>query len=347
MTDQPHDHNESAPGAERSAPTGAPLPSKDTLDRLAGLAETGEALLHLLVVNKRREANWQTFKRFAIVTGIVAGLLAYAIFYGRLLGFQTDPISDSVAIVPIRGAIASGLDASAENVVPIIQRACESKRVNTIVLEISSPGGSPSEAERIIEAVNACRRGNPDQEVAGKPVIALIDSVGASAAYMIAMNTDEVYAGRYSLVGSIGAIMRYTDFSTLAQEHGVIERTWRSAPLKGGPSMLTPPSEEDDRVTAEMVKAVADQFVADVLTAREGKLHIDTELLASGRVWTAPEAHAYGLIDDIATLESLSATRFAGKKIHRYKTKPTMLEQMGVHHMVRQVMADMATTRIE
>lgn len=342
-TDTPNDPTRSAGQPDASSLS----PTQQTLDRLAGLAETGEALLHMLVVNKRREANWQTFKRFAIVTGIVAGLLAYAIFYGRLLGFQTDPISDSVAIVPIRGAIASGLDASAENVVPIIERACESARVNTIVLEIASPGGSPSEAERIIEAVNACRRGNPEQEVAGKPVIALIDSVGASAAYMIAMNTDEIYAGRYSLVGSIGAIMRYTDISALAKEHGVIERTWRSAELKGGPSMLTPPTPEDDRVMDEMVKAIADQFVEDVLAARAGKLHIDTELLASGRVWTAPEAHQYGLIDDIATLESLSATKFAGKKIHRYKTKPTMLEQMGVHAIVRQVVADMASPRIE
>ena len=336
------------PNSDSQAPSQAPrTPTQETLDRLAGLAETGEALLHLLVVNKRREANWQTFKRFAIVTGITAGLLAYAIFYGRLLGFQTDPISDSVAVVPIRGAIAPGLDASAERVVPILERACESTRVNTIVLDISSPGGSPSEAERIIEAINACRRGNPEKEIAGKPVIALIDSIGASAAYMIAMNTDEVLANRYALVGSIGAIMRYTDFSALAREHGVIERTWRSAPLQGGPSMLTPPSEEDDRVTAEMVKAVADQFVADVQAARGDKLQIDLALLGSGRVWTAPEAQQYGLIDNIATIESLSATKFAGMKVHRYKTKPTMLEQMGVHSMFRQILADMSAPQIE
>jgi protease-4 len=347
MTDMPSTPPKDTP--PKDTPSSGPNPTltQETLDRLSGLAETGESLLHLFVLNKRREANWQTFKRAAIVTAVIVGVLAYAIFYGRLLGFQTDPVRDAVAVIPIRGPIAAGLDASAENIVPIIERACSSSRVNTIVLEIASPGGSPSEAERIIEAVNACRRGKPDQDVAGKPVIALIDSIGASAAYMIAMNTDEVLAGRYSLVGSIGAIMRYTDLSALANEHGIIERTWRSAPLKGGPSMLTPPSEEDDRVTSEMVKAVADQFVADVQAARSGKLTIATEQLASGRVWTATEAQAFGLVDNIATLEGLVATRFAGQKIHRYTTKPTFLQQLGMEAMVRQVMAEMATPQIQ
>ena len=337
----------------QSSDTNTP-PSRDDgpisprlMDRIEDLVTTGESLVNVLVLAKRREASWQTVKRWAIGTGVLAFVLGYAIFYGRLLGFQTDPISDSVAIVPIRGAIAAGLDASAENVVPIIERACASPRVSTVVLEIASPGGSPSEAERIIEAVRACRAGNPAEDIPGKPVLALIDSVGASAAYMIAMNADSIYAGRYTLVGSIGAIVRYTDVSSLAREHGIVERTYRSAPLKGGPSMLSPPSEEDDKVTIEMVETIADLFVADVKAARGKKLHIDDDLLASGRIWTAIEAQQYGLIDGLATLESLRATDFAGKRIHRYQTKPTILEQMGLHATVRQAVADMAGPRIE
>ena len=55
---------------------------------------------------------------------------------------------------------------------------------------IDSPGGAPLEAERISFVIERLRQEHE------KPVYAVIQNVGASAAYMIAVQADKVYAGR-------------------------------------------------------------------------------------------------------------------------------------------------------
>jgi ClpP class serine protease len=96
-----------------------------------------------------------------------------------------------------------------------------------------------------------------------------------------------------------------------------------------------------------MVEALADQFVADVQAARAGKLTIARDQLANGRLWTAAEAQTFGLVDDIATLEGLAATRFAGQRIHRYTPQPTLLQQLGMESMARQAMAEIAIPQVQ
>jgi protease-4 len=70
-----------------------------------------------------------------------------------------------------------------------------------------------------------------------KPIYAAIQNVGASAAYMIAMNTDRIYAGRYSLVGSIGAVMSSWDVHKALNKFDIHQDVYASGQLK---SMLNP-----------------------------------------------------------------------------------------------------------
>lgn len=309
---------------------------------LVELASSVTQLAEVVLAGKRRENNWLVFKRTAITVTVIGIILAYVLFYARLLGFQTDPIQDAVAVVPVHGPIATGAEASADQVVPVLKRACGSSRVHTVIVEINSPGGLPSESDRIISAINACKKGDPENDIAPKPVIALIDGIGASAGYMIAMHADEVIAGRYSLVGSIGAISRGLDISNFVTEHGVVERVYRSAPLKGGTSMYSAPSPEQEAENQRLVADMADIFFKEVLASRESKLKIDQETLFSGRVWTSQQALDYGLIDQLATLEDLENERFAGLKVHRYSAKPTVLDQMGVTQAIRQAYLEAA-----
>jgi len=300
--------------------------------------ESVQGLVEVHVSAKRRDANWQVIKRAFIGTVVLGVLCLYVVFYARALGFQTDPIARSVALVPIEGVIAPGLDASAENIVPIIERACAAAHVDSLVLDINSGGGSPSEAERIIAAVKQCRSGDSDKP--GKKVYALINGVGASAAYMIAMSADEIFAGRYSIVGSIGAIMRMNDASEMAHRLGIRELTYRSAPLKGGPSMLSGSTPADDAAANDLVVSMGRQFLSEVQKARGPALKLPEDEVFSGRVWTADQALSAGLIDEIAVLEELKESRFSGKKMHRYETKPSLVESMGLAQLVYQVMAD-------
>jgi protease-4 len=189
-------------------PTSDPTPSSSHDQAPAWVAEliktmqpiSDLAAMHAL--GKRRDNNWRAMVRLFTATIVLVMVGVWVLFQSRAWGLQSDPLQRSVAIIPVEGPIAPGLNASAERLVGLIERACKADSVESLLLQINSPGGSPSEAERVMAAVQTCRAKTDSHEP--KRVVAMIDGLGASAAYMIAMSTDEIVAGRYSIVGSIG-----------------------------------------------------------------------------------------------------------------------------------------------
>lgn len=314
-------------------------------EQFANTMEGVQDLLATNIVAKRADARWARLRRLFIGTIVLVVAVFYTVFYSRAFGWQTDPLTKSTALISVNGAIAPGLEASADKLVPIIRRACAATHVSEVVLEINSPGGSPSESERVISAIEACRKGTDDQPA--KPVYSVINGVGASAAYMIAMHTDKVFAGRYSIVGSIGAIMRFNDLSGLAERVGVKEVTWRSAPLKGGPGMFSAPTEGDAQLYTGIVVDMAKTFLEEVKSARKGLITLPDDELGSGKIWTAADAKRFGLIDDVAVLEDLQQTLLKDRKLHRYETKESLAESIGLRAMVAQVLADFAAPQVQ
>ena len=313
--------------SEDQTPYQDPTPSQD---RLAQGAESIATATHAIVSYfKAREAReqkaqtWKSLSRGVFAVILISFFAFWLIFYGRMFGVNINPARADVAIIPVSGPIASRGDASAEVVVPMIESACSSMSVATVVLEINSPGGSPSEAERIVDAIEACRAEH------GKQIVALIDQLGASAGYMIAIRADRIIAGRYTLVGSIGAIMRYIDASEAASRLGLREQIFKSGTLKGGPTNLSGGDEALDAVNQEMVVELGRTFLEDVFEHREESLNVDREYLFSGRIWAGEEALKIGLIDEIGTFESLSAGEWKELRVQRYKAKSGVARGMG------------------
>lgn len=273
--------------------------------------------------NERRKGTWFVVKCTFGAMILLSIVLLNFNNARRMIGANSDPARDSVALINITGGIGTGGQADAASVVPLIEQACRAERVTELVLLIDSPGGSPTDADRIVSSMKVCRE-------AKKPVTAVIGSLGASAAYMVAMHTDRVYASRYSLVGSIGAITRYVDASGLAERVGLTEQVFKSGDLKGGPSNLSVTSSEDAALMKELVDKVADDFYRQLQLARGAKLTGDRKQLLSGRTWTAPDAMDLGLIDEIAVLEDLKLSRFKGKRIFQYRAKPSFMSDIGI-----------------
>lgn len=290
------------------------------------LARVADAIVAYVRGREEREAKantWKSLSRGVLGLVVISFLVFYVFFYGRMFGVNLNASRAAIAVIPVHGPIAASGDASAEVVVPMIQKACASRSVQTLVIEINSPGGSPSESERIIDSIKACQAEHK------KPVIALIDQIGASAGYMIAVNTDRIVAGRYTIVGSIGAIMRYIDASEAATKLGLHEEIFKSGPLKGGPTNLSGGDEALDAVNQEMVEKLGRTFLEDVYQHRNGRLTVDKEELFSGRIWTAEESLKLGLIDEIGTLESLSAGEWKDLRVQRYVVKSGVARSMG------------------
>ena len=188
-----------------SAPDAIP-PSRDVM--LLRALEAFEDLADRFIDRELQNQRWQLLRRSALSVLVLGVLAMWVALYAPIFGIRLGPKVAGVAVVPIAGEIGGRGGVSADLLVPQIQAACRSARMEAVILRISSPVGSPSEAERIGQALDACR-----SQDTSKPVIAVIEGMGASAAYMVAMQADEVVANRYALVGSIGAVMRTFDAS--------------------------------------------------------------------------------------------------------------------------------------
>jgi len=262
------------------------------------------------VRDRRRERRWSTFRR-ALTTAFVVGSLGLSSYAtlaitGSLPLFSgsdvTAAANDTVALVNVKGPIsADNPQGSAEAIIPALRRAFADSRINVVVLRIDSPGGSPVESERINSELERLRKQT------SKQVEAVIDNIGASAAFMIAVHADRITAGRYSLVGSVGAIMHLWDASALAEKIGVFQQTYASGALKDFGNPTRTPSPAELAKGQALVGGLGAIFGEEVIAARGNRLHMERAALTTGEAWSGVEAQRLGLVDDLGTVESVLA----------------------------------------
>ncbi|MCD9046845.1 S49 family peptidase [Luteimonas sp. MHLX1A] len=291
--------------------------ARDTRTFLDGLASH-------LVEKEQSERRWRTIKRASFLLVAVGVVAMWVLLYAPLLGWSRGPSTQVVAVIPIEGVIGSGQSGSADRVVPLIRRACESKLTTAVVMRIDSPGGSPADADEIGSALAACRA-----DGRAVPVLAVVDGLGASAAYLIAAHADEVFASRYALVGSLGAVMRNLDAATLAERLGLRERVYTSGPLKSGNSPWSVNTPEQDALNQALVEDMGQIFATQVRELRAGKLGDDPALF-TGRVWTADAALGLGLVDGISSFEDLRSSRFDDLPTYEYRSRASFHDRIGL-----------------
>lgn len=250
----------------------------------------------LLAAKERRSVHrWNLALKAVLIIGPLAGA---AMYFATATGFSFGPFGDVIGVVEIKGEIKDGALASADKIVPALEAAFKNSRVKQVVLKIDSPGGAPVEAERIISAIVSFKQKYP------KPVTAVIGNLGASAAYMAAMHADRIVAGKYSLVGSIGAILAPWRLDKAIGQLKVSQRVYTSGRLKAFLNPFTPLTEESDAKATELVNKVGGAFVQDLQQQRGRRLKSGIDF-GTGEVWSGMEAKAIGLVDEIGTVETV------------------------------------------
>jgi len=276
-----------------------PLPDGVALDPDALKVAIGEALINDLIRERRSERNWRHIKRLLISGSAVILFAVYVGFYVTSLGYHVVPRSEIVGVVRITGQITEDSPtASADAVIPVLSKAFNKPNVKAIVLAIDSPGGRPGEVERIYNYIDAKKKET------GKPVVAVIGNTGASAAYMLAVHTDKIYAGKYSLVGSIGAILTGWDFHKVAERFEVRQRVYASGSLKSMLDPWSPTTPEAETKAQDLVDGMGRVFADEVSRLRGDKLAKGVDFF-TGEVWTGEQAKSLGLVDEVDTLDSM------------------------------------------
>lgn len=279
-------------------------PSAVPLEADALKVAIGEALINDLLRERRSERNWRHIKRFMLSGSALVLFAIYLGFYVTSLGYHVVPRSEIVGVVRVTGDITEDSPtASADAVIPVLSNAFNKPNVKAIVLAIDSGGGKPGEVERIYNYIAEKKKET------GKPIIAVIGNTGASAAYMLAVHTDKIYAGKYSLVGSIGAILNGWDFHKAVERLDLQRKVFASGTLKSMLDPWAPSTPEADAKAQALVDSMGKVFAAEVKRLRGDKLAKDVDFF-TGEVWTGEEAQSLGLIDEVDTLDSMIKRTF-------------------------------------
>ena len=172
-----------------------------------------------------------------------------------------------------------------------------------ILLYLDTPGGEVMAADELGRALDMYK------EETGRPVYSYGYSYAASGGYWVGCVADKFYLNRYCITGSIGVTMgSMIDYSGLLEKYGVKAYTLASGDQKAAGSGLTPVDQE----TLDIYQGIINEYFLDFLNwvaDHRKQLNYDQVLaLADGRIYTARQAVANGLADEVGEYgDALSA----------------------------------------
>lgn len=175
-----------------------------------------------------------------------------------------------------------------------IDRMMEDEKNQGILLRVDSPGGTVYESEELYRKLVAYK------EETGRPVWTYMEHYAASGGYYISAPSDKIYANPNTTTGSIGVIMSGYDMSGLYEKLGI-----RSVSITSGKNKdMSKLTEEQIAIYQSSVDESFDRFVEIVADGRKMTEETVREI-ADGRTYTAKQAKANGLIDEISLYEEM------------------------------------------
>jgi protease-4 len=265
-----------------------------------------------VIVDRRRIRRKLTFWRvLAVIIAIgaiaVIGMLATP---GGRGAFTT---SGSIARVNIEGLIRSDQER-----VEALERLAKSHAA-AVVVHINSPGGTTAGSEQLYDSLVRLK--------AKKPLVVVVEGLAASGGYITAIAADHIVAQQSSLVGSIGVLFQYPNFTDLLKTVGVKVEEVKSSPLKAAPNGFEPTSPEARDALDALVKDSYAWFKG-LVKDRRGMDDALLAKVADGRVFTGRQAVELKLIDQLGDEKTAIAWLEAEKGVKKdlpvrdYKLNP-------------------------
>jgi len=240
------------------------------------------------IIDRKQLRRKLSFWRIAAFIILAIAILSMIMFAARDQIFSKTS-QNHIAKVQITGVITND-----EPLLKLLRKIEKNDKVNAVILNISSPGGSTVGGEAIYETVRKIAE--------KKPVVTTVDTLAASAGYMIASATDHIVARRSSIIGSIGVLFQYADASELLDKIGVKVKAVKSAPLKAEPNPFNPASEEAVAMIDRLIQDSYKWFV-EIVAERRDMTQFEVRKLADGSVFTGSQSLENGLIDAIGSEE--------------------------------------------
>jgi len=282
--------------------------------------EVLQKLLFETLKEQRRSRRWSLFFKLAFLIYVIFALVAIRSDWSQPAVTTKD---EHVALIDIHGPIMKGTESDADAVIESLDAVSGNNLVKGIVLHIDSPGGSPVQARRIFKRVMAHRKKHPEIKV-----YAVIDDMGASAAYLIASAADHIYCDETSLVGSIGVRLDSFGFVDAMEKVGVERRLYTAGENKGMLDPFLPKQSKQDEFVNEQLKTTHQLFIDNVKEGRGTRLVQDKPEIFSGLFWVGLEAKKLGLVDGFGDAAFVAKELIHNEILIDYTSRTSWLDKL-------------------
>ena len=272
------------------------------------------------IVDRRRMRRKLTFWRVSAV--VIALLAIIGTAFVLVPGSRLMPQGAYIARIQVQGLIRGNQDR-----VEALARLGKS-RARAVIVHIDSPGGTTAGSEQLYNALRELQ--------SKKPMVVVVDGLAASGAYIAALSAEHIVAQETSLVGSIGVLFQYPNFTDVLKTSGIKVEEVKSSPLKAAPNGFEPTSPE--------ARAAIEAVVLDSYAWFKGlvkdRRKMDDQLLAQvsdGRVFTGRQAVGLKLVDGLgnekAALDWLEKEKKvpASTPVRDYSLQPRFSELSFLH----------------
>ncbi len=218
----------------------------------------------------------------------------------RLLG-----VSEGLATIQIKGPLVNSDSPFLEmfgvtgypEVRDALIEAAGNPEVRQILLDIDSGGGQVSgvaDTAKLIRMIN--------DKV--KPVTAYAETM-ASAAYWLGSAAGEVYASKSSMVGSIGVIATFSEYSKANEMEGRTVTVVRAGKHKALANANEPLTEAARAQIQSMVDSAYSVFIDHVAEMRGVTYEVADKVLGDGQEFFGKASLKVGLVDGITSYDAL------------------------------------------
>jgi len=202
------------------------------------------------------------------------------------------PIDNELVLRTTDSGILGAKQPSVKDYINELNKAEHNPNIKAIVLRVNSPGGEVIASEELARKV---------KEVAKKkPVVAYIETLGASGAYMAIAPSNYIVAEKHSIVGSIGVRMDIIHYYGLMRKLGVNVTVIKAGKFKDIGSPYRPMTPEEKEYLQKMINETYMDFVKWVAENRNMTIN-ETLKVANGKIYSGIDAKKAGLVDAVGT----------------------------------------------
>ncbi len=215
-------------------------------------------------------------------------------------------VEDNVAVIQIEGVIQPKMDiwawifggATLDIMTRDFNTLIENEDIETIILDIDSPGGVVFCVQEFANLVFEARE--------KKHIIAVTSSMMTSAAYWIGAASHEVFVtDEAAITGSIGVVASHVDISELEKRLGIKTTEITAGSKKRVTSRTAPLTEEGRAELQRQVDHLYDAFVSDIARFRGVDVERVLTEMADGQIFMGSQGVSAGLVDEVVASSEL------------------------------------------